>query len=341
PDFVAPASRYNEALSFIRSGLRDVPLTRRRLTWGVRVPWDEGHVFYVWFDALLNYYSALSYAPVPSSSQGAPESLAERGWPPSYHLIAKDILRFHAIYWPALLMAAGLELPRRIFVHGYLLMQGEKMSKSLGNVLDPIAVIERFGADALRFYLLREVPFGADGSVSTASFELRYESELANDLGNLVSRTIAMLHRYRGGTPPDAPLDGALDEEMGSLVGEVKALIDHAELTQALDAIWRRVRRLNRYVEERAPWVLAKDEGRAGELDTVLASLAGGLRTLAILLAPFIPASMERLLGALGVRDRSIGAAEWTRPASGDRSPARPVERIEALFPKDIEVGGA
>ena len=192
-DFVAPRTRYNEALSFLRSGLRDVPLSRHKLTWGVPVPWDPEHVFYVWFDALLNYYSALSYAPPPAgtSAPGEPlpgpsgkvaregevagEDLTERFWPASYHVIAKDILRFHAIYWPALLMAAELELPERIFVHGYLLMDGEKMSKSLGNVLDPFAVIERFGADALRFYLLRDVPFGQDGSVSTEAFEQRSE----------------------------------------------------------------------------------------------------------------------------------------------------------------------
>jgi len=190
-DFVAPRTRYNEALSFLRSGLRDVPLSRHKLTWGVPVPWDEEHVFYVWFDALLNYYSALSYAPAPdgpigdrpagADADGAAADLTERFWPASYHMIAKDILRFHAIYWPALLMAAELELPQRIFVHGYLLMDGEKMSKSLGNVLDPFEVIERFGADALRFYLLRDVPFGQDGSVSTGAFEQRYASELAND----------------------------------------------------------------------------------------------------------------------------------------------------------------
>src|SRR6202035_1173975 len=198
--FVAPRTRYNEALSFIRSGLRDVPLTRHRLTWGVPVPWDHEHVFYVWFDALLNYYTALSYA-----KPG--EDLTERFWPASYHLVAKDILRFHAVYWPALLMAAELELPEHIFVHGYLLMDGEKMSKSLGNVLDPFAVIERFGADALRFYLMRDVPFGQDGSVSTASFEQRYETELANELGNLASRTLAMIVRYRDGALTQADPD--------------------------------------------------------------------------------------------------------------------------------------
>ena len=218
-DFVAPRTRYNEALSFLRSGLHDVPLSRHKLTWGVPVPWDEEHVFYVWFDALLNYYSALSYAPAPAANPIARErsgaktedqDLTSKFWPANYHVIAKDILRFHAIYWPALLMAAGLELPERIFVHGYLLMDGEKMSKSLGNVLDPFAVIERFGADALRFYLLRDVPFGQDGSVSTAAFEQRYSSELANDFGNLASRTLAMVVRYRDGAVAASAVDPVL-----------------------------------------------------------------------------------------------------------------------------------
>jgi methionyl-tRNA synthetase len=299
--------------------LRDVPLTRHKLTWGVPVPWDPEHVFYVWFDALLNYYSALSYAPAPSRAAGDPRDTgseptaagADAGdltatfWPADYHLIAKDILRFHAIYWPALLLAAELELPRRLFVHGYLLMEGEKMSKSLGNVLDPFAVIDRFGADALRFYLLRDVSFGQDGSVSTTAFEQRYESELANEYGNLASRTLAMVRRYRDGLLPAAELDPELASDFDGLAEEVCALLDRAELTQALDTIWLRVRRLNRYVEERAPWALAKDPQRAGELDGVLASLAEGVRVVSLLLIPYLPASTERLLDALGVEDRS------------------------------------
>src|SRR5213080_2168681 len=296
-DFVAPRTRYNEALSFIRSGLRDVPLTRHKLTWGVRVPWDSEHVFYVWFDALLNYYTALSYARA--------QDLTVKFWPATYHLIGKDILRFHAIYWPALLMAAELELPRHIFVHGYLLMQGEKMSKSLGNVLDPFAVIERFGADALRFYLLREVPFGQDGTVSTASFEQRYESELANELGNLASRSIAMLARYRDGHVRAGSSDPALAADFAGLPERVSAHVDRAQLTVALEEIWQRVRRLNRYVEENAPWRLAGEAERDAELDRVLRSLAEGLRAVTVLLWPYIPATAERLLAALGAPDLS------------------------------------
>jgi methionyl-tRNA synthetase len=331
-DFVMPRTRYNEALSFIRSGLRDVPLTRHHLTWGVQVPWDPEHVFYVWFDALLNYYTALTYAPAPPSLAGDGE-LVGALWPADYHLIGKDILRFHAVYWPALLMAAGLELPRHVFVHGYLLMEGEKMSKSLGNVLDPFAVIERFGADALRYYLLRDVRFGQDGSVSTTAFELRYESELANELGNLASRTIGMVHRYRDGVPPVAALDDALAGEFVPLPEEVSLLIDDAELTRALDAIWERVRRLNRYVEERAPWELAKDEARAPELDQVLATLVSGLASVALLLHPYLPASMDVLLDALGCEQRTVAAAAWGHAVTL----GRPIGRIESLFPKDAE----
>jgi methionyl-tRNA synthetase len=322
-DFVAPRTRYNEALSFLRSGLHDVPLSRHKLTWGVPVPWDKEHVFYVWFDALLNYYSALSYA-----KPG--EDLTDEFWPASYHVIAKDILRFHAIYWPALLMAAGLELPERIFVHGYLLMDGEKMSKSLGNVLDPFAVIERFGADALRFYLLRDVPFGQDGSVSTEAFEQRYSSELANDFGNLASRVLAMVVRYRDGAVAAGPPDPALAPDFDGLTARVEGLIGKAELTLALEEIWERVRRLNRYVEEQAPWQLAKDESRARDLDRVLTTLAEGLRVVAVLLWPYLPASSQRLLDALGTGDLSLAGA-----VLGAGRIER-VERIESLFPKEV-----
>jgi methionyl-tRNA synthetase len=321
-DFVSPRTRYNEALSFIRSGLRDVPLTRHKLTWGVQVPWDHEHVFYVWFDALLNYYSALSYA--------GERDLTATFWPANYHLIGKDILRFHTVYWPALLMAAELELPEHVFVHGFLLMDGEKMSKSLGNVLDPFAVIDRYGPDALRFYLLRDVPFGQDGSVSTASFELRYESELANELGNLASRTIAMVHRYRDGVPAAVALDPQLDGDFAGLAQAVEGMIDRAELTAALDAIWQRVRRLNRYVEESAPWQLAKDDARADELDRVLSTLVAGLGVLALLLHPYMPSATDKLLSALGCEERSLAGARW----DSTHTLGRPIGTLESLFPK-------
>jgi len=239
------------------------------------------------------------------------------------------------VYWPALLMAAEIDLPEHVFVHGYLLMEGEKMSKSLGNVLDPFAVIERFGADALRFYLLREVPFGQDGSVSTSSFELRYESELANELGNLASRTIGMLDRYRDGAVPAAALDPALAEDFAGLPERVAAHVDRAELTLALEQIWQRVKRLNRYVEEQAPWRLAKEPERAQELDRVLASLVEGLRSVTVLLWPYLPTSAERLLAALGAPELGLSSAQL---GAGE---VRRVSAIDSLFPKDPPAAGA
>ena len=330
-DFVAPRTRYNEALSFIRSGLRDVPLTRHKLTWGVQVPWDPEHVFYVWFDALLNYYSALSYAPAPAGVSVADGGLTERLWPASYHLIGKDILRFHAVYWPALLMAAELELPEHVFVHGFLLMDGEKMSKSLGNVLDPFAVIERYGPDALRFYLLRDVPFGQDGSVSTASFELRYESELANELGNLASRTIAMVHRYRDGVPPAVALDPELDGDFAGLAEEVEAhdrprRADHgARRDLAARATAQPLRRGARAV--------AAGQGRraCGGARPRARDAVAGLRVLAVLLHPYMPASTDRLLAALGSEDRSLASA---RAGTRRRRSGEPIGQLESLFPK-------
>jgi methionyl-tRNA synthetase len=333
-ELVSPKSRYNEALSFIKSGLRDVPLSRHKLTWGVPVPWDPEHVFYVWFDALLNYYSALTYAPAPAAiangdgpTAGA-ESLLGTFWPANVHLIAKDILRFHAVYWPALLMAAEIELPHKLFVHGYLLMDGEKMSKSLGNVLDPFTVIDRFGSDALRFYLLRDVPFGQDGSVSTASFEQRYESELANDYGNLASRSIAMIVRYRDGAVDRGRPDALLQEDFAGLPQRVAELLDRVELTNALDEIWQRVRRLNRYVEEQAPWQLAKDPARSEDLDRVLRTLAEGLRVVSVLLHPYLPDATEKLLAALGAPELSFAAAGF------GEGKIRQVQKLEPLFPK-------
>ncbi|HST41914.1 MAG TPA: class I tRNA ligase family protein, partial [Conexibacter sp.] len=322
PDWVGPEPRRNEALSFIRSGLRDVSLSRGKFTWGVPVTWDPEHVFYVWFDALLNYYTALSFA-----VEG--EDLTETFWPPNVHLIGKDILKFHAVYWPALLMAAGIELPRKEVVHGYLLLDGEKMSKSLGNVLDPFDVIDRFGTDALRFYCFREVSFGQDGSVSTTGFEARYESELANGYGNLASRTVAMINRYRDGVVPAVPTDAALAQAFDGLCGTVAAQLDDVEPSQALEEIWVRVRRLNRYVEERAPWKLAKDPEQAALLDETLATLAEGLRVVTVLLHPFIPETVEKLLTALDRPALDFDGAEFAAHGWGT-----PIAAIEPLFPK-------
>jgi methionyl-tRNA synthetase len=323
PEFVVPDFRRNEALSFIRRGLEDVSLSRPRLKWGLKLPWDPSQRMYVWFDALLNYVSALSFA-----RDG--EDLTGRYWPASYHVLAKDILKFHAVIWPALLLAAGYEPPRAMVIHGYLLMGEKKMSKSLGNVLDPFEAIDRYGADALRFYCFREVSFGQDGAVSAAGFETRYDTELANDYGNLASRVLAMIERYRDGVVPDSEPDAELaggDDGLGGLDAQVRELLDLAELTEALDEIWTRVRRLNRYVEETRPWDLARQDDAADRLDQVLYSLAEGLRITALLLHAYMPETGDRLLAALSEEERAL--AEF-----GSRGGGQAVGRLEPLFPK-------
>jgi methionyl-tRNA synthetase len=322
PDWVLPSNRYNEALSFIRSGLRDFSLSRARISWGVPVPWDSEQVVYVWVDALLNYYSALSYA-----REG--EDLRDEFWPATVHLIAKDILKFHAVFWPAILMAAQLELPERVFIHGYLLMDDHKMSKSLGNVLDPFKVMDLYGTDALRYYLLREVAFGQDGSISPEGFENRYNTELANEYGNLASRSLAMIERYRDGVVPEARAPAALVAELEGLAAAVCSRLDRVEVSGALDDVWQTVRRLNRFVAEETPWKLAKDPEQADRLDSVLYALAEGLRVVSVLLHPYLPASAERLLAALGREDRSIEGARFGSGSGGAR-----IGELGQLFPK-------
>ena len=314
PDFVLPHFRYNEARSFIAGGLRDFSISRATQTWGVPIPWDPDQVAYVWADALVNYRSALSYAPG--------ENL-ERFWP-AVHLLAKDILRFHCVYWPALLLAAGEEPPKQLFVHGYLNFDDRKMSKSLCNVIDLLELIDVYGADAVRFYAARVTNFGQDGNVSVDDVRERYERELANDLGNLVSRTTAMIARYRDGVleQTDASPPWDLDGRRAALV----SALERFEITNALDEIWLLVRRLNQYVEESAPWQLAKDEARSAELTAVLYNLADGLTAIAVALAPYLPDSAPRILAALGqpaddlslerIRSRTAVAAEGIEPAT-------------------------
>jgi methionyl-tRNA synthetase len=322
PDFVCPQTRYNEALSFIKGGLNDVSLTRARLRWGVPVPWDEEQVFYVWFDALLNYYTALSYA-------RPGEDLTERFWPANVHVIGKDILKFHTVFWPAILMAAGIEVPKRVFVHGFLLIDDKKMSKSLGNVIDPFKVIDLFGVDALRYYLIAAVGFGQDGSVSTADVEARYDAELRNQYGNLASRTFGMITQYRAGVVPESELDPEIAGEFADLADRVGAHFDAVEPSQALAAIWGLIRRLNQYVQDRTPWKLAKDESASAELDTVLYTLAEGLRVAAVLSEPVLPNTSQRLLAALAQENRSLESARFGAVAGGAR-----LGELGQLFPK-------
>src|ERR671923_2185830 len=321
-DFVTPPERYNEALSFIKSGLRDLSLSRARLKWGVPVPWDDSQVIYVWIDALLNYYSALSYA-----REG--EDLTDRFWPATVHLIGKDILKFHAVIWPAMLMAAGIEVPRRVGIHGFLLLGEHKMSKSLGNVIEPFQVAELYGADALRFYVLREVTFGSDGEVSPEGFETRYTTELANEYGNLASRALAMIERYRDGVVPTPASSATLATEFDGLAEAVCERLDGLELTAALDEIWRRIKRPNRYVQDQQPWQLSKDDAQAERLEEVLYGLAEGLRVVSVLLHPFMPDSAERLLAALGREELSFDLARFGAVPGGAT-----IGELAQLFPR-------
>jgi len=310
PGFVKPKSRFNEALAFIEQGLEDISISRSSITWGVPVPWDPEQVIYVWVDALINYLSALTYA-------RPGEDLTSVYWP-AFHLLAKDILKFHAVIWPALLMSAGFELPVGELIHGYLLVGGEKMSKTRGNVLDPFAVIDEYGAEPLRYYLMREVTLGQDGDVSVEGLRARYNSELANELGNLVSRSVSMIAKYREGVIPEAPADEVVQEvaaEGAAMVQAAGARYEAAEVTAALDAIWEYVRRLNRLVEEEAPWKLAKDEAQAGRLDAVLHGLAAGLRLVALAVYPVVPGTAEEVLRRLGqahgTADLRLDKAVW------------------------------
>ena len=318
PEFVRTRARYNEARSMIEGGLEDVSFTRASVSWGVPVPWEPDQTIYVWVDALLNYRTALEY--------GLGRDVSGVFWPISLHMMAKDILRLHAIIWPAMLMAAGYEPPQGLFVHGYFTSGGQKMSKTLGNVIDPFWVIDRLGADALRFYLLREVQWGQDGDVTWEGLERRYSGELANDLGNLVSRSTAMLVRYRDGVVPDAR--NALEPVHES----VAARIAQVDLTGALEEIWRLVRTANRYVEEQQPWVLAKSDQAddVARLDEALYTLVDTVRALAVLLHPYIPAASAKILDAVG----DPGAIGWERAPLGLLPAGTRVRQPEPLFPR-------
>jgi methionyl-tRNA synthetase len=321
PDFVLPSFRYNEARSFIAGGLRDFSISRAGQPWGIPLPWDEDQVAYVWADALVNYLSALTYA-------RPGEDLRDLLWPEVRHLLGKDILRFHCVYWPAMLLSAGYAVPKQLFVHGYLTIESRKISKSLGNVIEPLDLIDIYGADAVRFYAARVTTFGQDGNASVDDVHERYERELGNDLGNLVSRTTAMIARYRGGTIPRA--ENALVAELDGLGERVAARLDAYDLSGGLDEIWTVVRALNRFVEQQKPWELAKDEARSAELDAALYTLADGLRVVAVALAAYLPATAPQILQAL----RQPDTLAWDLVAAGNLVPAEGVQPAAPLFPR-------
>ncbi len=322
PDFVLPRFRANEARSFIEGGLRDFSISRAGETWGIPLPWDESQVAYVWADALVNYLSALTYARTG-------EDLRPLFWPEVRHVIGKDILRFHCVFWPAMLMSAGYEVPKQIFVHGYLLLEEQKISKSIGNVISPLDLVDVYGPDAVRFWAIRSVSFGQDGSVSLESVRERYERELGNELGNLLSRTTAMIVRYREGNLPAAS-SSTLAADLAPLGSTVAERIDAWDLTGALEEIWKVVRRLNAYVEESKPWELAKDDARAEALDQVLYDLADGLRCVAVALAAFVPGTSAAILEALGQPE----ALAWENVAAGKTPALEDIVAAPPLFPR-------
>lgn len=297
PDFLQPETSRNEMIRFIEQGLDDLAVSRTSFDWGVKVPFDPKHVIYVWIDALSNYITALGY---PEDKNG---DLA-RYWPADVHLMAKEIVRFHSIIWPAMLMALDLPLPKHVFAHGWLLMNESKMSKSKGNVVDPVILSERYGVDSLRYFLLREVPFGLDGNFTNEALVERINSDLANDLGNLLSRSTAMLAKYFDGVLPEERETEAIDEELSELAAEVYKEVDgyleKMQFSHALAAVWRLIRRANKYIDETEPWKLGKDESKAARLAAVLGNLCESLRVTAVLLNPFMPETSAKILASLG-----------------------------------------
>ncbi len=333
PDFIQPESVRNEILQFVRAGLDDLSISRSSFDWGIKVPWDDSHIVYVWFEALMNYVTAIGY--------GVDQEQFDRRWP-AVQLVGKDIARFHAVIWPAMLMAVDLPVPRRVFGHGWLLVGGEKMSKSKLTGIAPAQITETFGTDAFRYYFMRAIGFGQDGSFSWEDLSARYQAELANGFGNLASRVIAMVTRYRGGVIPAAgtltDADSAVFATALRATVEADAAIERFAIHESLAAIWVLVDELNGYITIQEPWALSKDDANRARLDTVLYTVVRGLGTLAVLLSPVMPGATAKLWTALGgvgaLPDQNIlAASEWV--GGGSVSPL-----ASSLFPR-IEHGEA
>ncbi|HHY30285.1 MAG TPA: methionine--tRNA ligase, partial [Syntrophaceticus sp.] len=330
PDFIQPASRRHEMVNFIKSGLEDLCVSRTTFQWGVPVPFAPGHVVYVWFDALVNYLSALGW------QDGDPRF--EHYWPHTVHLMAKDIVRFHSVIWPIVLMAADIPLPRTIFGHGWLLLEGGKMSKSKGNVVDPLVLIDRYGVDAVRYYLLRELPNGGDSYYSEDDLINRINTDLANDLGNLISRTLGMVQKYQGGFIAAAGIPQGPDSDLINCAMQVKdeleEQLERLDFSNALTAIWKLVRRANRYVDETTPWNLVRDPGKKERLQTVLYNLSEAVRLLTIWCLPFMPVFPERVFEQFGIAGR-LDLQTWESTGKWGLLPANlQVETGPGVFPR-------
>lgn len=330
PSFIVPQIRRNEIVNVLEGGLEDISVSRTAYQWGVPLPIDGSAIVYVWFDALINYISGAGFP--------LDEAKFARLWPADLHVIGKDITRFHCIIWPAMLMSARIDLPKSVLGHGFVSFKGEKMSKSLGNIVRPLDVVDKFGADPLRYYLLKEVPLDKDGDFTWELFIERYNADLANDLGNLVSRSLAMVGRYLDGVAPAAPaetLDAGLGELSNMVLAEYTARMESYEIHIATQQIWKLIRQANRYIEEKTPWALAKDPNRRGELEQVLATLLEVLRATAILLVPIIPSKAQAIWESLrlkgGPADNNLADLRWGE--APERS-GLPIVAPPPLFPR-------
>jgi len=334
PDACQPESARNEVVSFLEGGVSDLSISRSTFDWGIPVPWDTDQVVYVWFDALLNYATAVGLTDAPDSEGG--RKFAQT-WPADVHLVGKDILRFHAVIWPAMLMAAGVAVPKKVFAHGWLLVGGEKMSKSKLTGIAPSDITDHFGVDAFRYYFLRAIPFGSDGSFSWEDMSARYTSELANDFGNLASRLAAMIEKYCDGKVPAVATDAGLAEALAATVAKADAAIVKLDFQGGITAVMDFCKKVNGYVTEKEPWILAKDEANRGELNEVLYNTAESLRALAVLLHPVMPGTTEILWESLGANSSigSLGTQVISDVATWGQLPEGTiVTKTPVLFPR-------